>query len=99
MIQHKILSFIVILINQCYIIKITYNNKLMFKNKYIVNYIALLLKYLTNLFNIIRDINISYSLKRLIILNYPKKVHSISVRLHITSRRNKQVTHKFLSQL
>ena len=86
MIQHKILSFIVILLN--YMVKILHN-KLMPKNQYIVNYIVLLLKHIAGLFNIIRDINIFNILKKLIILNYLRKVHSISVRLHITNRRNK----------
>ena len=68
------------------------------KNRIIVKYTTLLLKYLVNLFNIIRDINILDILKMAIIINYPRKVHSITVYFHITKRWNEQFTHQFLSR-
>ena len=86
MIVHSFLQFI-IYVNQNNIVKQLYN-KLMLKDKKLVKYITLLLKYLFIFYNIIKLSYILTILKITITTNYPKKVHSIPVRLHITSRRN-----------
>lgn len=96
MIVHSFLQSVIFL-NQINIVKKLYN-KLMLKYKIMLKYITLFTKYLINLYNIIESYFILDTLKITIIINYPKKVHSIPVRLHITNRRNQQVTHKFLSR-
>ena len=81
---HNLLQFIIFL-NQ----KDTQKsyNKLMPKSKIIVKYITFLQNYSLDLFRTIRYSNIKTTLKSSITINYPKKVHSIPLRLHITSRR------------
>ena len=85
MILHNLLLFIIFQ-NQNNILKKSYY-KLMLKNRIIVKYKTILQNYSLDLFRIIRDINILNILKESITINYPKKVHSIPLRLHITSRR------------
>jgi len=85
MIVHNLLQLIIFL-NQNNILKKLYI-KLMPKSKIIMKYIISLQNCSLYLFRTIRDINILDILKISKNINSLKKVHSIPVRLHITSRR------------
>ncbi len=85
MIVHNLFQFI-IFPKQYNILKKQYN-KLMPKSKVIIKYITFLQNYSLDLFRTIRYANIKTILKSSITINYPKKVHIIPLRLHITSRR------------
>jgi len=89
MIQHSIIlviSLIFSLIIPTFKVMIKSHNILMPKNKISLKYTAFLLDYPFYLLKIIREINTSYNFKKSVLINYPKKVHSIYVRLNITKR-------------